>query len=46
MNAFIKGTAPILAVEMGRRAVPGEVRPGFQELEKLCRKKGPEAAAA
>ncbi|HTQ55435.1 MAG TPA: flagellar motor stator protein MotA [Bryobacteraceae bacterium] len=46
MNAFIKGTAPILAVEIGRRAVPGTVRPGFQELEKLCRKKAPEAAAA
>jgi chemotaxis protein MotA len=46
MNAFIKGTAPILAVEIGRRAVPGPVRPGFQELERLCRKKGPEAAAA
>ena len=46
MASFIKGTAPILAVEIGRRAAPGQVRPGFQELEKLCRKKGPEAAAA
>jgi chemotaxis protein MotA len=46
MNAFIKGTAPILSVEIARRAVPGTVRPGFTELEKLCRKKGPEAAAA
>ena len=44
--AFIKGTAPILAVEIGRRATPGQARPGFQELEKLCRKKGPDAAAA
>ncbi|HLY16256.1 MAG TPA: flagellar motor stator protein MotA [Bryobacteraceae bacterium] len=46
MAAFIKGTAPILAVEIGRRATPGEVRPGFQELEKLCRQKGPEVAQA
>ncbi len=46
MASFIKGTAPILAVEIGRRATPGEVRPGFQELEKLCRNKGAEAAPA
>jgi chemotaxis protein MotA len=46
MTSFIKGIAPILAVEMGRRATPGHVRPGFQELEQLCRKKDPQAAAA
>ncbi len=46
MTSFIKGVAPILAVEMGRRATPGHVRPGFQELENACRKKEPEAAAA
>src|ERR1039457_2682085 len=46
MASFIKGTAPILAVEIGRRATPGQAGPGFQELEKLCRKKGPEVAAA
>jgi len=46
MAAFIKGMAPILAVEVGRRATPGDVRPGFQELEKLCRNKTPGAAAA
>ncbi len=46
MASFIKGTAPILAVEIGRRATPGAVRPDFTELEKLCRQKGPEAAAA
>lgn len=38
--AFIKGTAPILAVEIGRRAVPQHVRPAFAELEKACRDKG------
>jgi chemotaxis protein MotA len=42
--AFIKGTAPILAVEIGRRCTPGQVRPGFQELEKVCRNKGTDAA--
>lgn len=46
MMAFIKGLAPILAVEVGRRAVPGHVRPLFQELEKLCRAKGMAASAA
>jgi len=46
MMAFIKGLAPILAIEVGRRAVPGHVRPSFQELEKLCRSKGVAAAAA
>jgi chemotaxis protein MotA len=43
--AFIKGTAPIMAVEVGRRAIPGHVRPAFQEVEDLCRK-GPAATAA
>ncbi len=39
MLAFIKGTAPIMAVEMGRRAIPEHVRPSFLELEKACREK-------
>ena len=46
MLAFIKGVAPILAVEIGRRAVPGHVRPKFQELESLCRSKGAAAGAS
>lgn len=37
MLAFIKGVSPILAVEMGRRAIPGHVRPSFTEVEKACR---------
>jgi len=37
MVSFLKGAAPIMAVEMARRAVPGHVRPSFQELEKACR---------
>jgi len=35
--SFLKGTAPIMAVEVARRAIPGHVRPSFQELEKACR---------
>jgi chemotaxis protein MotA len=46
MVSFLKGTAPIMAVEMARRAVPGHVRPSFQELEKACRNKGGEAEPA
>lgn len=42
--AFIKGTPPIMAVEVARRAVPGRVRPSFMELEKLCRGGGDAAA--
>ncbi len=45
MTSFIKGTPPIMAVEIARRAVPGHVRPRFQELEKLCRS-GASAMAA
>jgi chemotaxis protein MotA len=39
MISFLKGTAPIMAVEMARRAIPGHVRPSFQELERVCRAK-------
>ena len=44
MASFIKGTAPIMAVEVARRAIPGHVRPTFQELEGYCRNQGGEAA--
>ena len=52
--SFLKGTAPIMAVEVARRAVPGHVRPSFKEVEAACRNRGaaedtaaaPEAAAA
>jgi len=37
MIAFLKGVAPIMAVEIGRRTVPGHVRPSFQEVEEACR---------
>lgn len=42
MIAFLKGVAPIMAVEMGRRVVPGNLRPSFQEVEKACRSRGTE----
>ena len=42
--AFIKGSAPILAVEFARRSIPGHVRPSFKELEAACRGGTPEAA--
>ncbi len=43
--SFLKGTAPIMAVEVARRAIPGHVRPTFQELEKTCRGGGSESTA-
>ena len=47
MIAFLKGVAPIMAVEIGRRTVPGHVRPSFQAIEEACRgaKDAPAAAA-
>jgi chemotaxis protein MotA len=44
--AFIKGTSPILAVEMGRRAIPEHVRPKFATVEQACRNKGADQATA
>jgi len=44
--SFLKGSAPIMAVETARRAIPGHVRPSFQELEKACRGGGAVAAEA
>ncbi len=37
MIAFLKGVAPIMAVEIGRRTVPGHVRPTFAVVEEACR---------
>jgi chemotaxis protein MotA len=44
--AFIKGNAPIQALEFGRRAIPGRVRPTFQEMEKEIKSGGSSVAAA
>lgn len=46
MVSFLKGTAPIMAVEMARRAIPSHVRPSFKELEQTCRGGGAAAAAS
>ncbi|MBV8708006.1 MAG: flagellar motor stator protein MotA [Acidobacteriaceae bacterium] len=37
MVAFIRGAAPILAVEFSRRSIPSEVRPSFKEMEGALR---------
>ena len=42
--SFIKGAAPIQALEFGRRAIPKHVRPSFIDMEKSC-KEGAAAAA-
>ncbi|MGD0548688.1 MAG: flagellar motor stator protein MotA [Terracidiphilus sp.] len=46
--SFLKGSAPMIAIEIGRRAVPAHVRPTFDEMEKNCKNQtaAPEAAAA
>jgi chemotaxis protein MotA len=46
MIAFMKGISPLLAVEMGRRAVPSHLRPSFAEFEKHCKQSGAAPAAA
>lgn len=42
--AFIRGAAPILAVEFSRRSIPASVRPSFKEMEAAV--KGGAAKAA
>ena len=37
--SFLKGSAPMIAIEMGRRAIPSHVRPSFDEMEKSCKSK-------
>jgi chemotaxis protein MotA len=46
--SFLKGSAPMIAIEMGRRAIPAHVRPNFDEMEKNCKSHAVsvEAAAA
>ncbi len=44
--SYIKGSPPTIAVEFGRRAIPGHHRPSFQELEKFIKDKGDAPAAA
>jgi chemotaxis protein MotA len=35
--AFLKGSAPMIAIETGRRAIPSHARPTFDEMEKHCK---------
>lgn len=42
--SFMKGTAPTVAVEFARRAIPGHIRPTFQEVEGHIKNRAPEAA--
>jgi chemotaxis protein MotA len=35
--AFVKGAAPILAIEFARRQIPGHNRPSFKEMEQACK---------
>jgi len=44
--AFVKGSAPALAIEFARRSIPGAVRPSFQETETACKGGGATVAAA
>jgi chemotaxis protein MotA len=46
--SFLKGSAPMIAIEIGRRAIPAHVRPTFDEMEKNCKniQASPEAEAA
>jgi len=37
MLSFLKGNAPIIAIEMARRAIPAHFRPTFDEMEKACK---------
>jgi chemotaxis protein MotA len=46
MLSFLKGSAPMIAIELGRRAIPAHVRPSFDEMEKNCKGGGIEAVAA
>ena len=43
--AFLKGSAPMIAIEMGRRAIPAYIRPSFDEMEKTCKNKTDQAEA-
>jgi len=45
--AFVRGAAPILAVEFARRSIPQSARPSFKEMEAACKgSKGGDAKAA
>jgi len=46
MLSFFKGNAPMLAIEVARRAIPAHVRPSFNEMEKACKGGGAESGGS
>jgi len=44
--SFLKGSAPMIAIEMARRAIPAHVRPTFDEMEKHCKNQASAETAA
>jgi chemotaxis protein MotA len=44
--SFLKGSAPFIAIEMARRAIPAYVRPTFDEMEKTCKNRADAAEVA
>jgi chemotaxis protein MotA len=46
MVSFLKGTSPLMAIEVGRRVIPAHVRPDFKEAEQYCRGTGGAPPAA
>jgi chemotaxis protein MotA len=44
--SFLKGAAPMIAIEMARRAIPAYVRPSFDEMEKSCKNRTEPAETA
>lgn len=44
MVSFMKGMAPSVAVEFGRRAIPGHLRPEFEEAENYIKNRAPASA--
>ncbi|HUX46115.1 MAG TPA: flagellar motor stator protein MotA [Terracidiphilus sp.] len=46
MLSFLKGSAPMIAIEMARRAIPAHVRPTFDEMEKRCKSQSAAAEPA
>ncbi|MBM3791872.1 MAG: flagellar motor stator protein MotA, partial [Acidobacteria bacterium] len=44
--SFVKGAAPILAVEFARRSIPHKARPTFREMEQACKAAAASAPAA
>ncbi len=46
MLAFVRGQPPVVAIEVGRRAIPAHVRPSFSEVEDAFRNHSAPAAEA